>query len=118
MGDGKKYDEGKLQWHLIRPCWGLVEDTVKVLMFGAEKYGKYNWMEVRPLTRYHDAIQRHISKYSMEGEWLDKDTGLPHLAHIVTNCLFLWFFDKERCNEKNDNAGTIYRVSRDSDASE
>lgn len=56
-------------------CLGLLD--------GALKYGRSNWRVagVR-LSIYVDAIQRHVSAM-FEGEWLDPDSGVPHISHIL-----------------------------------
>ena len=60
-----------------------------VLRKGAELYGPANWRQ-DPVKRsvYDNAMERHILKYQ-SGELLDEKTGLPHLAHIATNCMIL-----------------------------
>jgi hypothetical protein len=85
--DGTKDDDGKRQWHLL-PL-SLLEDTVDVLMFGAKKYGVNNWRNVKNgHERYYDALMRHISAWK-QGEVVDPDTGISHLAHAMCNLIFL-----------------------------
>lgn len=90
--DGMKYDQNKLDYTLI-PFWAL-HDVVRVLEHGVKKYRRDNWQRVeRPRRRYLAAAFRHLSAVS-DGEWLDQDSGLPHVAHAACNCLFLiWFGD-------------------------
>ncbi len=92
MEEGIKFDQGKLQWSLIP--WSEMKDVVKVLMKGANKYSIDNWKNV-DLKRYKDAIMRHQIDYQ-GGERIDKDSGLPHMAHIICNALFIMWHDKER----------------------
>lgn len=56
-------------------CLGLLD--------GALKYGRSNWRVagVR-LSIYVDAIQRHTNAL-FEGEWIDPDSGVPHVSHIL-----------------------------------
>ena len=56
------------------------------LLDGMLKYGRLNWREagVR-YTIYHDAVSRHLNA-AFEGEWIDPDSGLPHLSHALA-CL-------------------------------
>lgn len=53
---------------------------------GALKYGKWNWRScgVRASV-YLDACRRHLAKWE-DGEELDSDSGVPHLAHALA-CL-------------------------------
>lgn len=84
---GRKDDTGKAPWHLLP--WGAVEEVVKVLEFGAKKYAPDGWRHVpNGESRYFSALIRHLVAWR-EGEWLDPESGLPHLAHVVCNALFL-----------------------------
>ena len=91
-----KADNGKLQWSLMP--FEQLEDVVRVLMNGAEKYSKDNWKKCDDTTRYVDALERHVVSY-IKGEKIDVKEkggdGLPHLAHAICNCLFLMWFDKQ-----------------------
>ena len=83
--EGVKHDQGKLLWNLLP--WKPVEDVVRVLTYGAGKYAPENWEKVEPYKdRYFAAAMRHITAWR-EGERLDLETKLPHLAHAVC-CLF------------------------------
>ncbi len=56
------------------------------LLDGALKYGRSNWRAAGVRASiYYDASRRHINKW-FEGEDLDPDSGLPHLAHALA-CL-------------------------------
>lgn len=61
-----------------------------VLKYGAEKYERDGWKTVEP-GRYEDALCRHVTA-ALAGEKYDEETGLSHLAHAATNCLFLLWF--------------------------
>lgn len=89
---GRKDDAGKDRWSLMPD---EIDDVVRVLMHGAGIYGDHNWKLVKDAqTRYYDAIMRHIRAWK-RGEVLDPESGLPHLAHVACNALFLAHFDKE-----------------------
>jgi hypothetical protein len=70
------------------------QEIFKVLQFGARKYKPNNWQKCDDKNRYKDAMLRHVFAY-LNGEKIDSDSGLHHLAHAATNCLFLVFFDKK-----------------------
>jgi hypothetical protein len=94
QASGVKYDGGKLRYSLL-PV-GTVAEVVQVLEFGARKYAPDNWKHVPDArTRYYDASMRHIDAW-WNGERLDPETNLPHLAHAVCCLLFLMWFDKQR----------------------
>lgn len=55
------------------------------LLDGALKYGRSNWRAVGiRASIYYDAIDRHMSAW-FEGEDIDPDSGLPHLAHALAS---------------------------------
>jgi len=84
---GMKFDSGKLDYTLVP--WHGMDEVVKVLEFGAKKYARDNWRFVEHAhTRYLAAAFRHIIKYN-EGEFVDQETGLSHLAHATCCMLFL-----------------------------
>lgn len=84
-GEGKKWDTGKLQWNLLD--YEVMDEVVRVLTYGANKYGAYNWEGVEA-HRYQAALGRHFSKY-MQGESNDDESGINHLAHLIVNAMFL-----------------------------
>ena len=92
MSDFVKNDNGKLQWSLMP--FEQLEDTVRVLMKGAEKYSRDNWKKCDDVNRYKDALMRHVTAY-IKGEVSDPEDNLPHLAHAICNCLFLQYFDSK-----------------------
>lgn len=78
---GRKFDGGKLRYGLLPPY--ALEENVKVLTFGAEKYEPDNWKHVPDgPRRYFDAAQRHMWAYK-RGEMYDPETGIHHLAHAL-----------------------------------
>ena len=56
------------------------------LLDGALKYGRANFRVIGVRASiYYDALRRHMNKW-FEGEDIDPDSGLPHLAHALA-CL-------------------------------
>lgn len=71
----------KIPFHLwpetatILGCLGLLD--------GMLKYGRANWREAGVRwSIYYDAMRRHMNKRH-EGEIIDPDSGLPHMAHVL-----------------------------------
>ena len=89
---GRKYDKGKPMVDLLDPDWLL--EVAKILTHGAEKYGLYNWQNNLERRRILAAALRHILAY-WKGEKLDKDTGLPHLAHASCCIMFLSWYERQ-----------------------
>lgn len=92
-----KADKGKLELSLVNP--ELVKAVAEVRMYGTEKYGdSENWRKVEP-KRYVDALYRHLLAY-IEGNEVDEESGLSHLAHMACNISFL--LDKEYLKEHEE----------------
>jgi hypothetical protein len=88
---GRKFDGGKLEYGLLPPL--ALEETVKVLTFGAQKYERDNWKNVPDSKRrYFDALQRHTWAWK-QGEQLDPESGIHHLAHAMCCLMFLYEHD-------------------------
>lgn len=94
---GRKFDLGKLEYGLL-PTLAL-EEVVKVLTFGAQKYERDNWQRVTDSKRrYFDALQRHVWAWK-QGEQIDQESGLPHLAHAMCCLMFLYEHDVKYSKE-------------------
>jgi hypothetical protein len=84
---GIKFDSDKPDWTLLP--WKQLATVLQVLTLGAKKYAPDNWKYVPDSPqRYSAALFRHLLAVQ-DGEWLDPETKLPHLAHVVCNALFL-----------------------------
>jgi hypothetical protein len=91
--EGKKLDGGKTRWDLLP--WAQVESVARVLTYGAQKYSDNNWQSVVGLRgRYLAAAVRHVVAW-VRGEYLDRESSEPHLAHAVCCLLFLMWADDE-----------------------
>ena len=87
MSDGKKHDGGKLRYDLV-PTLAL-EEVVKVITKGAEKYDDENWKNVpNGRKRYYAANQRHLVEWR-KGNIYDDEMGTHHLANAISNLLFI-----------------------------
>jgi hypothetical protein len=88
---GRKFDGGKLEYGLLPPK--ALQDIVEVLTFGAQKYERDNWKCVPDAKRrYFDALQRHLWAWK-NGEQIDVESGLHHLAHAGCCLMFLMEHD-------------------------
>lgn len=83
---GIKHDAGKPSLSLIDKT-ALVE-LARVLDFGAKKYAAHNWRGGIKWSRILDSAMRHLQAFN-DGEDLDPETGLSHVAHAMCNCMFL-----------------------------
>lgn len=89
----------KLPLHL----WPTTATAAGCMAFleGALKYGRSNWRVVGVrATVYYDALQRHMAAW-LEGEDVDPESGLPHLAKALA-CIAI-LVDAEAAGKLNDD---------------
>ena len=94
MGIGRKDDSNKPRYSLLP--MGTINQVVRVLEYGAsDKYEVDNWQKIPDARRrFYDAAMRHIDAW-WNGEKIDKESKLPHLAHAICCLLFLMWFDNK-----------------------
>uniref|UniRef100_A0A6M3JYJ9 dATP/dGTP diphosphohydrolase N-terminal domain-containing protein n=1 Tax=viral metagenome TaxID=1070528 RepID=A0A6M3JYJ9_9ZZZZ len=100
----KKADMGKRRYDLL-PAEAL-ESVVDVLTHGAEKYGDHNWETGLKFGRVFGAIMRHAWAWWRREE-IDPESGLPHLAHVIVNGLFLLQYTLKKISGFDDRPGVI-----------
>lgn len=83
---GTKYDTDKVPLDLLDPQ--ALEGLAKVLQFGANKYAAHNWRGGIAYSRLTAAMLRHMFKI-LEGEYIDPESGLPHIDHAGCCWMFL-----------------------------
>lgn len=93
-----RYNHGKPQWSLVH--FGSLEPMVRVLEFGAQKYSTDNWKSGFPDKKIMESMMRHLA-CMMDGEINDPETGLPHVGHLMCNCMFLSY---QQLNRKDNGA--------------
>lgn len=113
MSEGRKDDKGKLRWQLLRKgCVHALEGVIRVLMYGAGKYGDDNWKSVADAERrYRDALDRHLADID-KGIEIDPDTGEDNWFHVATNALFvaeLRAAKREAAKGKVCSVGALWR---------
>lgn len=86
MSKAERKNEGKPQYSLLPLDY--LEQAVKVLEFGAKKYARDNHRKGLVSTEVLDSLLRHISALQ-RGEYIDPESGLPHIGHIQCNAIFL-----------------------------
>jgi hypothetical protein len=78
-----------------------MEQTSWVHKLGADKYGPWNWRETGVCaSTYVNAILRHLNAWR-DGEDLDPESGITHLAHIACSANIL--MDAEVCGKLQDD---------------
>jgi len=91
LKEDHKADNEKLRYDLLSV--DAIEDLVRVLNFGASKYADRNWEKGIKWGRVYSAAQRHLTAF-WRGEDMDPETGIPHIAHAMCNCMFLLHYMK------------------------
>ena len=110
---GIKYDSEKPKMNLLPPK--AIVEISKVLTFGASKYDAENWRKLDDLqNRYTAGALRHIFAH-MDGEELDPETNLSHLAHAMCCLLFKLEIElEERSKEKESReVDSTEHIARD-----
>ena len=92
---GVKHDQDKTQWWYLPTT--VIKEVIDVLAYGDKKYPAddgCNWKRVdNAKKRYYSALMRHITAW-WEGESHDSESGKHHLAHAITNLIFLLWFER------------------------
>ena len=85
---GAKDDKAKPMAGVLLDFSRALQAVVDVGTYGAKKYTRTGWATVpEGSQRYTDAMMRHLLAMDVDPDGLDKETGLPHLAHIAWNAL-------------------------------
>ncbi len=109
--EGIKHDQDKPMLNLIDPQ--AIEGLAAVLTFGAKKYAADNWRGGINNSRLIASLLRHLFAI-MRGEYIDPESGLPHIDHVGCNWMFLsnnlknrpdlndsWFNEQRTVTESN-----------------
>ena len=85
--DPQRKNSGKLRWSLL-PL-SLLKGVVEVLEMGAEKYTPEGWKDMKTADMAcEDSFKRHMIAME-EGEMYDKESGLLHINHMITNLIMM-----------------------------
>lgn len=85
---GAKDDKAKPMAGVLLDFSRALQIVVDVGTYGAKKYTRTGWATVpEGSQRYLDAMMRHLLAMGVDPDGLDKETGLPHLAHVAWNAL-------------------------------
>lgn len=89
-----KHDGDKPRMELL-PL-NAIQEVAKVMTFGANKYAAHGWKSLKNAEdRYTGALLRHLTAIQ-NGEKVDTESGLPHIAHVACNSVFLTHFYLEK----------------------
>lgn len=106
-----KFDEGKILYHLI-PV-EILEEIAKVMTYGAAKYSPDSWKGIEA-ERYKSALFRHLVAHE-KGEVNDKESGLSHLSHALTNLAFILYQSLQEAPQKEHGHRILHFSHRSSE---
>lgn len=88
---------------------GPLSDVARLYNFGAKKYSPNNWRKGYDWHLSYDALQRHATQF-WNGEDIDEESGLPHLASVVFHALALMEFAKSypEGDDRPPPSGTLF----------
>ena len=95
---GSKHDQNKVRMDLLSGA--ALEEIAKVLTFGAKKYEAHNWRKGMDWSRLYGAALRHLHAH-LDGQNLDPESGLSHLAHL--GCCIMFLLEYEAKGLGNDD---------------
>ncbi len=101
----RKFDGGKARFDLLD--WESITDLARVMTMGAAKYDDRNYLGLEP-HRVRASLARHVAEIMIQAQTLpalpgmepdlalDEESGLPHLAHVMANCMMLMEMARHR----------------------
>ena len=103
--------DNKPMMHLIDTRFK--EELAMLLTLGGFKYDFNNWKLAKKseVVKYRDALERHMLARD-KGEFIDKDTGLPHTIAIAFNAMALHYFDLKFGNDNGDRKLYIKQLNK------
>ena len=97
---GQKERGNKPMIHLIDT--DTIIGMAEVLTLGAKKYEANTWQNVEdPINTHYDALMRHLLAWK-NGEINDKESGLSHIKHVLTNAMFLLHHENTILTKKDN----------------
>ncbi len=89
--------------------WAAVSEIAEVYGMGAKKYSDHNWRKGYDWGLSFAALHRHLALWA-EGEDIDEESGLNHLAHVGWHVLTLLTFTREH-SDLDDRYSTTKKVT-------
>tara|TARA_R110002020_G_scaffold160107_1_gene344429 strand:- start:312 stop:854 length:543 start_codon:yes stop_codon:yes gene_type:complete len=91
-----KPKSGGLRFNRFKPKLSLIPSISRTLeaigwMVGAAKYGEHNWEKGMDWSIPLNCMARHWEALN-DGKWVDKETGVPHIALIMCNATMLAYY--------------------------
>lgn len=113
-----QYNDPKGAAGLLKAPLGLIpphsmEQTAWVHQLGSRKYGPFNWRDTGVCaSTYINAIMRHLNAWR-DGEDLDPESGISHLAHIACSCNIM--MDADYCEKLQDDRNKVLKTNKETE---
>ena len=102
MENSLRFNEGKPKTSLVH--YKSLEPLVRVLEFGADKYGAFNWKKPPETDTQHlESLSRHLFAL-MDGEEYDNESKMHHIGHIMANAMM---YSYHMNNNKESDSTTV-----------
>ena len=115
MGKATRDDSEKLMLQLLDP--EFIKGIAGVMTMGAKKYDRDNWKKSAGTDQHDEYIHsakgcllRHTYAY-LGGEYLDPESGYPHLFHVATNLMILEYYERQSQTERARGEDSTVRPS-------
>lgn len=89
--EGVKHDQEKPDLSLVPGEFSA--EVARGFMYGATKYGRYNYLNGMDWHRVIAAVKRHVDAFQ-EGEDNDPESGVSHLGHAACGLAMLLVYNK------------------------
>ena len=96
-----KFDQEKPNIAILFDCPLALAEVARVMEYGAKKYNRKNWALVDNKERYESSSLRYQISYH-NGEYLDSETNLHHIAHGICGQLFLLEIELREKNSRQN----------------
>lgn len=99
MTEGKKFDEGKLDWYPMPLV--VIKPLVQVFMVGVRKYGLFNCLKEFENSdqRFYNAQMRHAEACQMDPLAVDPEDGCYESAKVAWNALMRLYHAQKAQNK-------------------
>ena len=89
----QKWQEGEYKPLDKVLSFNCLEGACRVFAYGAGKYAAWNWAKGMAWSVPLGCALRHMQAV-LDGEFIDDESGLPHIDHVFSNIVMLDYFEK------------------------
>jgi hypothetical protein len=88
----EKWQEGEYKPLDKVLSFNCLEGACRVFAYGAGKYAAWNWAKGMAWSVPLGCALRHMQSV-LDGEFIDDESGLPHIDHVFSNLVMLDYFE-------------------------